>query len=207
MPRKNYKNQTQAAETLLATVISGLQRGGETQRRALRQLVEEGPFGIGTTGGSVEQDEALAALGADLLAFVRGLVDPLLVTPEGAPTKRAGGRPRVGEYFHMSPLHLKQSLTLYSVLRVDSNRPYFQIDADQHDTAVMQFVILLDRVGLPNVRACGAPDCDRIYVKTYRREFCSSQCQKRVYARKVRGKKRELQQRRERARRRRQIGE
>ena len=50
----------------------------------------------------------------------------------------------------------------------------------------MQTVLLLHEVGLANVLECAAPDCQRLLVKVYRREFCSVQCQKRINARKQR---------------------
>jgi hypothetical protein len=56
---------------------------------------------------------------------------------------------------------------------------------------VLQLVMLLDRVGLSAVRRCGAADCRRLFVKTYRREFCSERCQKRAHKRKVRQEERE----------------
>ena len=78
--------------------------------------------------------------------------------------------------------------------------------ADLRDFIVLQFLLLLQDVGVRNVRECRAPECARLFVKTYRREFCSPQCQKRVYARKMRGRQRELEERRRRARQRRQRG-
>jgi hypothetical protein len=82
-------------------------------------------------------------------------------------------------------------------------------DAGQvDDLIVLQLILLLQTVGLKNVRLCSAPDCPhpdrpsrRLYVKTYRREFCSVQCQKRVYARAKRQQDRERKERRARQRR------
>lgn len=47
-------------------------------------------------------------------------------------------------------------------------------------------VLLLHLVGFENLWPCGASDCPRIFVKTYRREFCSERCQKRTYKRQER---------------------
>jgi hypothetical protein len=71
------------------------------------------------------------------------------------------------------------------------------------DIAILQLVLLLDHVGLSNVRRCGVGDCHRLFVKTYRREFCSVRCQARDYKRKLRQRMREQQEQQTRARRRR----
>jgi hypothetical protein len=48
---------------------------------------------------------------------------------------------------------------------------------------LLQLVLLLHTVGLRNVWKCSAPDCARLFIKTYRRAFCSPRCQKRAYMR------------------------
>ena len=60
---------------------------------------------------------------------------------------------------------------------------------DVFDLVALQLVLLVQRVGLRNVRAC--PDCRRVFVKTYRRTFCSKRCQKRAQQRRLRQKERE----------------
>ena len=57
--------------------------------------------------------------------------------------------------------------------------------ADTRDLVVLQLVLLLHTVGLHNIRFCAAPDCPgpHLFVKSYRREFCSVRCQKRTLAR------------------------
>lgn len=76
---------------------------------------------------------------------------------------------------------------------------------DLRDVIVLQSVLLLQQVGLSNVQPCAAPDCQRYFVKVYRREFCSKQCQKRINMRKQRQiarviKERRAQRRRDRRR-------
>jgi hypothetical protein len=71
------------------------------------------------------------------------------------------------------------------------------------DVAILQLLLLLDRVGLSNVRICGVGDCQRLFVKTYRREFCSARCQQRDYKRRLRQRRREQQEQQTRSRRRR----
>ena len=61
------------------------------------------------------------------------------------------------------------------------------VDGDTRAVAILQAVLLLHEVGLANVHKCSAPDCNRLYVKVYRRKFCSVQCQKRINTRIQRG--------------------
>jgi hypothetical protein len=58
-----------------------------------------------------------------------------------------------------------------------------EVTGSVRDVAVLELVLLLQEVGLGQLQRCGAPDCPRLFVKTYRREFCSIKCQKRVYMR------------------------
>ena len=48
-----------------------------------------------------------------------------------------------------------------------------------YDLALLNLMFLLHEVGLRQVRMCEAPDCQHLFVKTYRREFCSKRCQQR----------------------------
>jgi hypothetical protein len=73
---------------------------------------------------------------------------------------------------------------------------------DVRDLVVLQLMLLLDRVGLRNVHVCGVAECPRLFVKTYRREFCSTRCQQRDYKRRLRHRAREQRERQTRARRR-----
>lgn len=47
------------------------------------------------------------------------------------------------------------------------------------DVALLHLILRLHDVGLRNVRQCARPDCQRLFIKSYRREFCSIQCQQR----------------------------
>ncbi len=71
------------------------------------------------------------------------------------------------------------------------------------DLVVLQLVWILEHVGLAHVRQCTAPDCERLYVKTYRREFCSTRCQRRTNKRRERLAAREYHEQQRRSRRRR----
>jgi hypothetical protein len=70
--------------------------------------------------------------------------------------------------------------------------------------AVLQMFLLMQQLGLRNIRTCGAAEpggCQRLFVKAYRREFCSARCQQRDYKRKLRQRQRELKEQQTRRRR------
>lgn len=130
------------------------------------------------------QPQAVSELRAELLAVLRNSVRHGL-----------GG---------LSPgwIHTYRKELRFST-RVVNERVRIAAEGDSRSLIILQTLFLLHDVGLANVRVCQAPDCRRLVVKTYRREFCSVQCQKRTNARKQRSNKREERERR-RARRRRQ---
>jgi hypothetical protein len=75
---------------------------------------------------------------------------------------------------------------------------------DVRSLVILQFVLLMHAVGLRNIRMCGAAEpggCQRLFVKTYRRAFCSARCQQRDYKRKIRQRKREQHEQQTRRRR------
>lgn len=59
-------------------------------------------------------------------------------------------------------------------------------EGDTRSLIILQLLLLLQEVGIGNVHECSAPDCRRLYVKVYRREFCGERCQKRINTRKQR---------------------
>lgn len=73
---------------------------------------------------------------------------------------------------------------------------FLYIDGETKDLVWYAFLNLLRSVGLSNIRACAADDCDSIYVRVGRREFCSDRCQRRIYMRGLRERGREKKTRR-----------
>jgi CGNR zinc finger len=82
----------------------------------------------------------------------------------------------------------------YTVRLVDG-RASIAASGDTRSLVILQAMLLLNDVGLTNVHECTAPDCRRLFVKVYRREFCSEQCQKRINTRKQRQIAREQRER------------
>jgi CGNR zinc finger len=101
-----------------------------------------------------------------------------------------------------STIWLQPQMIGLTVRVVEGGRVNLALDAPvARELVLLQVMMLLQEVGLVNVRQCAAPGCGRLFVKTYRREFCSVQCQKRINARKQRHQAREKRERQARARR------
>jgi hypothetical protein len=169
VPRKRYADPA----LLLKAVIEGLQ--GDDDRRcsaAVLSLLGSGPL--------LCMDAALRQLTEPssevvqwrnvLLKFLR-----TLVREEG----RIAG----------APLRIEQPITFSAQLKRGQVTVLADTDAVR-DAVVLQFVLLLHAVGLHNIRECVADDCQRLFVKTYRRLFCSLRCQKRILMRRKRDRDR-----------------
>ena len=182
-------------ETLLQRVIANLENDSpSTHRDAVLALLREGPLlcpetlrselqqpaGVQVDGGVLSGDSLVRA---ELLAFLRQTV-----RYEDTGVRGYGISIRGPVTFSASAAGRRVTLGAEGSMR---------------DVVVLQMQMLLDRVGLSNVRMCGVGDCQRLFVKTYRREFCSARCQQRDYKRKIRQRKRDQQEQQIRARRRR----
>ena len=77
-------------------------------------------------------------------------------------------------------------MVTYGVSADARGRIGVQVSGTARDLVILQFFALLQVVGVENIHACQAPDCPRIFVKTYRRDFCSAKCQTRTNKRKQR---------------------
>jgi hypothetical protein len=183
MPRKHHTSD----EALLHTVIEDLQ--SETPTRyagALRALVSQGPLHCVALrpdqGNEREAEGGSLLIRAELWAFLRHMV-----LSKGHPEAFAGNGISM------------DSIRLFG--NTASPHITLGIEATRRNVAILQLAFLVERVGLANVRPCGGSDCSRLFVKTYRREFCSTRCQKRHYMRLRRAKEQEQQRRRQKRRR------
>lgn len=61
------------------------------------------------------------------------------------------------------------------------------IDGAPRDLVLAQTLLLLQRVGVDRLRPC---ECGLLFVKSGRREFCSTRCAKRVYMQNMRAEER-----------------
>ena len=190
------KRDTQP-ETLLATVIRALERGDyQSGREAVRSLLAHGPLlAFETLSKELKREppfpsEEVSRTVDELLAFLRSIVGTqgqrlshgisLNEVTFTATTSAVAGPSRA--------TRVSSFQTRHHVVCVASG--------STRDLAVLQFVLLIRMVGLGNVQVCAAaPECPRLFVKTYRREFCSVTCQKRVQKRKLRQQERERRER------------
>jgi hypothetical protein len=171
MARKRYT----VPETVLRRVIEGLEDEDLAKNRAaIELLLTEGPLdATETLRREREQPETFPLdegvilevdlVRAELLALLRQIVRLRDSTDRGYGITLQG------------PTRLFAQAVGHDV--------HFAPEGRTRDVVILQLVLLVQAVGLRNVRKCEATDCARLYVKTYRREFCSSRCQKRTQMR------------------------
>jgi hypothetical protein len=181
-------------EALLQRVITGLENvSPPISRGAVLALLSEGPLLCPETllkeiqqPATEEWDVGIVrgvdVLRGELLAFLRQTV-------------RNEGTGAVGY-----GIAIRQSVTFSATAA--GRRVTLIGEGSMSDVAILQMLLLLDRVGLSTLRECGVGDCRRLFVKTYRREFCSARCQQRDYKRKLRQRTREQKEQQTRRRRR-----
>jgi len=156
---------------LLRDVITSLEASTARKwRHAIMRLLAEGPLLTSDAFRHVtdhRDDPAYAEIGAELLAFTREVV-----RLGGNVDAAAGIATESGARFRVQP--------------VKGSAHLLADGATVRDAAILQYVWLIYSVGLDNVRACGAPDCPHVFVKSYRREYCSLNCQRRTNKRQQR---------------------
>jgi hypothetical protein len=161
MQRKRYTNP----EQLLQRVVLRLEDEGERgHREALQALLAEGPLLCSDALLTTLQKRDVAPwaeIRVEVLAFLRTLI-----------REAQYGRPS-------SELGIYGSVTFTGL--GGSGRTVRAAEGSVRDLLVLQLVMLLHEVGIGQVRTCAAFDCQRLFVKTYRRNFCSTRCQKRTH--------------------------
>lgn len=174
-------------EVLLQRVIKGLEEDNPSaDRKAVLALLSQGPLLCSdAVRRELERpDPELVDWRAQLIQFLR-----TLVRLQGLESTQA----QIGTLGYMT-----------FTGRLAGGRVTFEAGGKYvRDFVVLQLVLLLQTVGLRNVRKCASTDCKHLFVKTYRREFCSVRCQARDYKRKIRLRQREEKERQIRVRRRR----
>ena len=96
------------------------------------------------------------------------------------------GRPSFAERIHTA---LAAPLTFSAI--VEPHRVQLSTEGHLHDQAVLQLVLLIDRVGLSQFLPCPAHGCEHVFVKVRRAKFCSKTCQRRDEVRRRRTRERE----------------
>lgn len=165
MPRRK---QDVAPEVALQRVIRGLEDApnddafSKRHLQPIRDLVLGGPLLVNDQfQQALKQPQPEAGLWrAEFLQFVRTLVRTADQTWQGHPLVTDGR-------FKFSTVAV-------------GDRVYCHVDSQSiRDVALLHLMLRLQDVGLRNIRQCAAPECQRLFVKTYRREFCSLRCQQR----------------------------
>jgi hypothetical protein len=140
-------------------------------------LLQHGPFVCTEAVAREQRRDAdaippleMTALRADLLELLRNTV-----------RMRAGGPP---------PARRPTPSVILSACLVDG-QVRVAAEGTSRELLYLQLFSLLQAVGLANVRACAAPECGRLYVRTYSRMFCSTRCQKRINTRTQRRRQRD----------------
>lgn len=169
MPKSYDKRYGTDEEGVLSGAIEGLEseKAGK-QRGALFTLLLRGPFfcDAALVGEPFDRfwNEDGSLVRAELLAFLRGII-------------RAKGQGRFSD-----AMSSYGGVSFAIGLGADGRASCFISNGSIRDIILVQLVTLLQVVGMANVRVCGA-DCERLFVKTHRREYCSPRCQKRAYMR------------------------
>lgn len=184
---KTQSKRDTLPDVLLGKVVQDLQDDRPSRhRRAVLALLGEGPLLCSEALLREIEEPAVEpydegpiktaeVVGMEVLRFLQGLVP---VDGKGVASDR---------------IQLRDPVE-FSAL-VAGGRYDVVADGPLRELAVLQLMLVLDRVGLGNVRKCLAADCRRIFVKTYRRGFCSTRCQQRHTKRESRRKDREDQER------------
>jgi hypothetical protein len=182
-------------EALLRRVIAELEESDElnhrSHRAALLTLLSAGPL---MTSDTLLQEldtptSDVSSIRAELVAFLRQAV-----------RLRGMGMDFELEY----GLALDHTVPMqFFALATPRHRVFLFAKGSARDIAILQLLVLLDQVGMDNVRNCAAPNCPRLFVKTYRREFCSARCQQRTIKARLRQAARLQKEQQARARRRR----
>lgn len=160
MARGRYAEST-AVKVLRALVAFA---NGDTEDPLLRDLVtgHAGEAGIMTSVVRAEHKLTPAgrrALQGELRAFLRLLGN-------GASTEAYAAKTRV----HVELVPVKTGNTVWLL-----------VDGTPRDVLLYQVATFLQAVGVERLHLCPAPDCDRVFIKIGRREYCSERCQRRVF--------------------------
>jgi hypothetical protein len=190
VPRKRLTKP----EAVLQKVVTALE--GEEYKTAILTLLSEGP--LFSTQAYVRERESpemipydleppateiphYRLVGLELIQFLRNVVRTRDLTVAKA-VRLSGTRFTVevpdatgGIDFH------SHAIRLHAMAHGRAVKQW--IDGPMREVAILQLMALLEVAGLPTVQACSAADCRRLFVKVYRRQFCSVRCQKRSYAR------------------------
>jgi hypothetical protein len=175
-------------EVVLQRLIPALEREPldlAVARRTLRGLLAQGPIRFADEVLQQFDEWAADALEVgivyrELLQFLRGAV-------RLRDLGERGPRPRI----EIATVTL--SLTLERGRLVPAGEAQ---TSSIRSAIVLQLWELVRVVGVNHLRKCTATDCARLFVKLYRRKFCSATCERRTNKRALRARARDQRQKR-----------
>ena len=127
------------------------------------------------TGAAGAVDAGALRVCAELLTMLRELVQRRIDLTEERAAIARGEEDRPHPWTAWA--RLEQPVAFWALL-VDG-RLLLDVTGELLEVARLKLVWLVQTVGLEQVRVCRAENCTRLFVKTYRREFCSTRCQDR----------------------------
>ena len=161
MHRKRYSGQQ--AERLMMRLVSMSESESPKARKMLHDLLQ-GRFGALALDGAV-MDKLRGASDGDVQRWVESVRGALRVWVSA---------PRAG---------IVIPLDLAMVHIPARGELVVQISTEVTQALLLQLACALELVGRERLQRC---DCDRLFVRTGKRQFCSERCQKRVYMRRFR---------------------
>lgn len=179
-----HNKRARSPEQALASVIADLETESAARHRAaILSLLTHGPFSAGDVllkaieplpaGASEDPYAPQASLIPGVVMLLRGTMLAFLravAAEQGRGTWSSG-------------ITTERAYTFQALATPGGRQIFVAVDGEVKDVAVLQLVSLLTAVGISTVRFCSAPDCQRLYVKVGRRQFCSVKCQSRSYMR------------------------
>lgn len=181
------------ADVIVNRVIACLSCDDQRQHReAMSLLLNHGPTQPGRPGLEFHQSETgelsstpskhtkalISATQRELLQFVR---DVVVTEPFG----RIRGRLNINALTFGAANHDSQGVG--TIL--------FATDGKWTDVVKLHFIMLVHLAGLKNLSRCRAEDCERVFVRKWGREYCSTRCEERLRKRKQRVKEKEQEAR------------
>ena len=155
-------------------------KAAELRVRQLIALTMEQPDRHDFAGRGWEDEPAvsraaLERLHADARAFLRSVVitghaDPVLLNLS----------------FSVARATVARKKRLSNEYTVRHPSAWILTNGSPRDRFLYRVIRLLHDVGFDKLRTCRRPDCDRLFFKVTRKEFCSTRCQSRFYMREYR---------------------
>jgi hypothetical protein len=122
---------------------------------------------------------ALERLHSDARTFLRGIV----ISGNADPV-------RLSLSFSVAGATVRQKKRLSDDYTVHHPSVWIVVNGSPRDRFMYRLIRLLQDLGFDKLRKCKRPDCDHLFFKVTRKDFCSTQCQSCFYMRELRKRER-----------------